>query len=255
MLEIFIKRSIPVFFLSLFILLVPNLGFAREYTFVSLEYLPYSRYEDGVLKGSDVEILQECFKRMDVDVNLLLLPWKRALHMAMHDQVDGIFGAVKTPERMARLYYSDPVRVEQISLFVRQESTFKFNGNLDKLKGASFGVVRDFSYGFKVDQFLKYCEETGRVERGVDTEMNLFKLIKGRFDFFIGDHFSVLHTIRNMGLKDQIRSLEPSLADNNIYLTFSKKRGLSFFRDHFNEALESVRADGTWNRIMQKYTD
>ncbi|WP_239057171.1 ABC transporter substrate-binding protein [Desulfovibrio sp. JC010] len=228
---------------------------AREYTFVSLEYLPYSIYEDGVPTGSDIEILQECFRRMDVDVKILLVPWKRALQMAMLGQVDGIFGAVKTPERQEKLYYSDPVRVEQISLFVRNDSKLQFDGNLENLQGHSFGVIRDFSYGPRIDEFLAKASESGRVERVVDTEMNLAKLIKGRFDLLVGDHFSTLHTVSKADLAGQVRSLEPPVAENNIYITFSKKRKLVSFREHFNAALRSIREDGTWERIMQKYVE
>ncbi|NDV21874.1 ABC transporter substrate-binding protein [Desulfovibrio sp. JC022] len=255
MLEIFIKRSLVTLFLCMFLLFVPSIGVAREYTFVSLEYLPYSIYEDGVPVGSDIEILEECFRRMNIDVNILLLPWKRALQMAMLGHVDGIFGAVKIPERMEKMYYSDPVRVEQISLFVRQDSKLDFNGDLEKLQNLSFGVIRDFSYGSKFDEFLAEASKTGRVERVVDTEMNLAKLIKGRFNILVGDHFSTLHTIRNEGLKGKVRSLDPPVAENNIYITFSKKRRLAYLRDRFNVALKSVRADGTWERIMKKYVD
>ncbi|MDC7217480.1 MAG: transporter substrate-binding domain-containing protein [Spirochaetales bacterium] len=166
-----------------------------------------------------------------------------------------MFGALKTPARIEKLYYSDPYRSEQISLFVRRNSKLVFDGNLEKIKDHSFGVIRDFSYGKKLDKFLHTELEKRRVEWVVDTERNIAKLIKGRFDILIADHFSAMHTIRNMKVKGKIRSLEPPVTDNNIYVAFSRKRKLSFLRDHFNMALRSMREDGTLDLIMKKYVD
>ena len=228
---------------------------ARAYTFVSLEYLPYSQHVNGVPEGFDVELMQECFLRMGEDLTIMLLPWKRAVYMAMNSYVDGIFGALETQTRKEKLFFSDPVRVEQISFFVRKNSKITFDGDLNKLRKHSFGVISAFSYGKNLDRFFGNELTTGRVEQVIDTEMNIAKLIKGRFDILVGDHFSTMHTLRSLGLQDAVRSLEPPVAENKIYAAFSKERNLDHLRDRFNTALQSIREDGTWDKISQKYAD
>lgn len=222
---------------------------------MSLEYLPYSRHVNGVPEGFDVELMQECFLRMGEDLTIILLPWKRALYMAMDSSVDGIFGALETPARREKFFFSDPLRVEHISFFVRKNSKIIFDGDLNKLRMHTFGVLSAFSYGKNLDQFFGNGLTTGRVEQVIDTEMNIAKLIKGRFDILVGDHFSTMHTLRNLGLKGAIRCLEPPVTENKIYAAFSKKRNLGQLRDRFNAALQSIREDGTWDKILQKYTD
>ncbi len=251
----FIHTGIAILALCIFLLCSASKVAARTYTFVSLEYLPYSQLVDGVPEGFDVELMQECFSRMGEDLKILLVPWKRALHMAMHSYVDGVFGALETPERKDKLLYSDPVRIEHISFFVRKNSKITFDGDLNKLRKHSFGVISAFSYGKNLDRFFGNELTTGRVEQVIDTEMNIAKLIKGRFDILVGDHFSTMHTLRSLGLQDAVRSLEPPVAENKIYAAFSKERNLDHLRDRFNTALQSIREDGTWDKISQKYAD
>ncbi|NDV26477.1 ABC transporter substrate-binding protein [Desulfovibrio sp. JC010] len=228
---------------------------ADGYSFVSLEYAPYACCQNGTLKGWDIDIMQECFRRMNEKLDMTLVPWKRALYMGMNGHADGLIGILKVPAREQKMYFSTPIRGETISFFVRQDSDIVFDGDLSNMGKLRFGVVSDYSYGKEVENFLKTKVSADRVEKAVSPDMNVAKLFKGRFDILIGDTASTIHTIRTMGLTGQVRRLYPPVSFNNVYAAFSKKRKLGHLRDRFNVALESMRKDGTLHHIMKKYMD
>jgi len=241
--------------ICLILLTIPNHGVAKEYTFVSLEFAPYSYCSNGTVKGLDVELLQECFRRMDEKLKIMLVPWKRALCMGMYGQADGVFSILLTPERNEKMFFSDPVRTELMTLYVRKDSKLEFNGDLDELKDFQLGVVRNFSYGNKVDNFVKNEISSGHIEVSVSPEMNITKLIRKRFDVMVGDKISTIGAIRKLGVAGQIRQLGEPVSSNNIYVAFSRELGHADLRDRFNVALKSMRADGTWDRIINHYRE
>ncbi|WP_320008773.1 transporter substrate-binding domain-containing protein [Maridesulfovibrio sp.] len=255
MLEHLQKLFISALLICFVFLLIPNLGTAKKYTFVSLAYAPYSYHSNSTLKGLDVELLQECFRRMGEDLKILLVPWKRALYMGMNGQADGVFSILYTSKRGRKFFYSSPVRTETMALYVCSNSTLEFNGDLHKLKGLQLGVVRNFSYGEKFDRFVKNEVSPENIEISVSPEMSVTKLLRGRFDVMVGDKISTMGAINKLGVQGQLRQLGEPISINPIYVAFSKRHGLLKLRDRFNAAFESMYEDGTWERIMSKYGD
>lgn len=227
-------------------------SWAENYTFATLNYPPYGYLCGTEAKGLDVAIIKEVFRRMGDTVSFKFLPWKRALAMAEHGKVDGLFMLVKTPDREKYMYYSDPVRKESMALFVCKDSCIEFDGDFNSLRGYTFGVVNDFSYGPELDEFIKK-NKTKNVDLGESPLMNICKLVKRRFDFFIADDLSTFYIAHEAGLDTKIKRLEPFIGKNSVYISFLKCRKLEKLRDRFNAALRSMRTDGTLENIIQKY--
>ena len=90
-------------------------------------------------------------------------PWKRALENAKYGEAI-IFGISKTPERLQKLIFSEPIFTDQTWLVTRCDARFKFN-KLQDLKGKTIGVVRGASFGDEFDQqsniLFKVEDDTG----------------------------------------------------------------------------------------------
>ena len=250
-----LKKTALLSALFVCLLLVSLTGWAEGYSLVSLEYEPYSYSQNGTFKGYDIEVIEECFRRMGEELDIELIPWSRALKMGMAGETDGVFGIFRRPERVEKMFFTEPVRAEKISFFVRKDSPLVFNGDLTQLKNCSFGVVGGYSYGKEVDSFFKNEVPESRVEIGVSPEMNITKLLRGRFDIYVGDTFSSLNTMHKMGVAGQIRRLGPPVNISAVHVAFSRKRKLGRLRDRFDAALEAMRLDGTLDRIKKKYFD
>ncbi|WP_027722476.1 substrate-binding periplasmic protein [Maridesulfovibrio zosterae] len=241
-----------LFFTGFLLFSLCTVSWAENYTLASLNSPPYGYQCGSSASGLDVEIITEAFRRMGDTVTFKFLPWKRALVMAEHGSVDGLFQLLKTAEREKYMYYSDPVRMASMAIFVRKDSEIKFNGDFHRLMGCTFGVIDNYSYGPELDVFIKK-NKTKNVEVGESVLMNISKLIKKRFDFFIADDLSTLYTLQSADLDKYIKRLEPLIGKNKVYVSFLKKRNLRNVRDRFNTALKEMTADGTIKRIMEKY--
>ena len=226
---------------------------ARTLELVTLQYPPYEYEEDGELKGFVVDIIHAVFQRMDQPINITLLPWARALQMIEDGTADAIFTAYKTPERELFADYSNEILMPQvISLFVRQGSPITFNGDLAELKQYTFGAVRGVSYGRVFDEAVEQAiiEQPDLAATG---EINMEKLIAGRFDILVSNKYGGLHILQKMGALNQVRELTPEVESLPSYIAFSKKQNLSDFRDRFDEVLVELKTDGTYDWIINHH--
>lgn len=57
---------------------------------VSDDWAPYIYWHEGQPKGIDYEVANEVLKRLGIDVDWQLLPWKRCLAMVEQGAADGV---------------------------------------------------------------------------------------------------------------------------------------------------------------------
>jgi polar amino acid transport system substrate-binding protein len=100
---------------------------------------------------------------IDLRFDVRRYPWKRALENTKNGE-GIIFGISKTPERLQKFIFSEPVFTDQIWLVTRCDSVFEFK-KLQDLKGKTIGIVRGASFGDEFDQqsnvLFKVEDDTG----------------------------------------------------------------------------------------------
>lgn len=226
---------------------------ARTLDLVTLQYPPYEYEENGQVKGIAVDVVDEVFRRMDQPIQIRLLPWARAIKLIEAGKADAVFTAYKNPTREIFADYSKEVLMPQIvSLFVRNESSIEFTGDLSSLNGYIFGMVRKISYGQIFDTAVK-----SGVIRYIDYantgEVNIQKLLNGRFDILVSNKYGALHILKKTNNLAKVKELQPALESVPSYIAFSKKRNLSKFRDRFDRVLANMKADGTYRKILSSH--
>ncbi|WP_137940099.1 transporter substrate-binding domain-containing protein [Chitinivorax sp. B] len=234
------------------IMYVPFTG-AQTLELVTLQYPPYQYEENGVVKGLVVDIVNEAFRRIRQPVNITLLPWARAIKMIEDGSADGIFTAYKTPEREVFADYSKEILMPQtVSLFVLKDSSIHFDGDLSRLAGYNFGVVRKVSYGKVFDEAVKHGQI--KVPDPANTgEQNIDKLLAKRFDILVSNKYGALDILASKGVLDRVKELSPEVEQVPSYLAFSKRRNLISIRDRFDEALSEMKQDGTYEGMIIRY--
>ncbi len=226
----------------------------RTLEILTLHYPPYEYEEDGMLKGIAVDVVEEVFNRMDHPIQINLVPWDRALSMIEHGAADALFTAYKTPEREAFCDFSNEVLVDQtISLFVREDSTIQFDGDLSSLEGYTLGTVRKLGYGSVMDKALKHGVLTN-VEATRTAEKNMAMLILNRVDVLVSNKYGAYDILKRLKRTDKVKELTPSIEHVSSYLAFSKKRNLSHIRDQFDFTLKEMKMDGSYQRIINSYS-
>jgi len=218
-----------------------------------LDLPPYEYRENGKIDGVTVRVVREIFNKMNQPIKIKLLPWSRALFYLKKGKIDGLFEILKCPEREKYTDYSRVVLMpETASLFVREDSNIKFDGDLSKLKKYRFGVRKDFSYGEKFDNISKKTILTN-----VDPLKLMTGLIHGRMDILIGDKHVIpyLYNKEKSTFKSsmKIKRLSPDVQDNPSYMAFSKKRNLKKTRDLFDKTLKKMKKNGSYAKIIEDF--
>ncbi|WP_169749014.1 transporter substrate-binding domain-containing protein [Gynuella sunshinyii] len=202
--------------------------------------------KDGYL----VQVTSEAFKRSGYDLEVRYLPWKRALEESMTGKVDGLLGAYYTDERAEKLYYSEPVGEVVISFMALKESNIRYN-TLTDLKALEIGMVR----GAVVNADFDQADYLNKIP--VSTiEQNIQKLINNRVALIVDKQQQLQNIVENQypDWVDKVEYLSPPLRVDYFYNAFfmAHPDGQKILTD-FNKGLAEIRADGTYDQILQKY--
>ena len=109
--------------------------------------------EDNVNKGILVDIMAYAGKQMNVEFEVDLLPWPRAVYMANKGN-GAILGFSITAERKKLFDYSDVVFWDEVYIVVKKDKKFTFN-TVDDLKDKIGALVRGASYGQEFEEGKK----------------------------------------------------------------------------------------------------
>ncbi len=249
------KNSVLVC-VSVVLFLSSNCVLARTLEIRTMSYPPYQYLENDRSKGIAIEIVEEAFRRIDQPINIIFLPWARALHEMKQGQSDGLFTVIKNPEREVFLDYTkEALMYQAVSLYVTKDSPIRFSGDLQSMSNYRFGVVRKFNYGSVWRAALKNNTITNMSLAGTQ-EMNIKKLIAGnRFDIMISDRLPALFLLKKLEVNGKVKELTPPVEEPPVYFAFSKKRKLTLIRDKFDLAIANMKKEGVYDEIFTRFLD
>lgn len=215
--------------------------------------IPTAYVENGKQSGMLVDVSNEAFQRAGYPIQIALMPWARCLAEVKAGKIDGIFSAYRTREREEFLTYSDEVLITQVqALFVRKESTISFDGDLKKISDLRIGVINETSYGPRLDEELRQGTFK-KVDTTDSASSNIRKLLQDRIDVIPSYRHVALDSARTLGVAGSIKELSPSIESIPSYLAFSNKKDHRKIARAFDQALRSMKKDGTYDAIFNKY--
>ncbi|NQY93694.1 MAG: transporter substrate-binding domain-containing protein [Campylobacteraceae bacterium] len=164
---------------------------------------------------------------------------------------DGLLGAYYKEERTSFFQYSQEIDQTQIVFFTKNSKNIQYDKFTDLSKYV-IGVVRAYHYTKEFDKAKKYLHlfEANHVRH------NIKLLIHDRVDLILGSKKVILALLNKHYPQyvSQIKFITPILQSNKLYVTISKKR-----KNHkriisdFNEGLQEIIEDGTYDKILKLY--
>lgn len=212
-------------------------------------WAPY--YAPTLPKGGAVtEIAREAFRRVGYELEVVWVPWTRAMEKAKEGEYDGVLGAWYTEDRALHFTYSKPFFRNEIVFFKRRGDSID-NESLNDLTSYRIGVTKNSGpHEWLKDEYPDNLDLVG------SAELNIMKLMAHRFDLMADEKLGVLYILNNKypEWKDDIVSLEPPLQIDELHVIISKQN-----KDHdritsdFDRGLGIMRADGTFDNILAKH--
>ena len=256
-----LKPAGGLFCLMLVVLLFTGQALARGVLRLATFDTPPKEYlDDGEPVGLNIDILNEAFRRLDIEISIEFFPLQRCLVMAKKGAVDGVFAIVRTPEREKYLTFpATPLYECDFYLFKLKDRNISLAQDYSNANKYTLGTAHGFNYNDEINSAIAQGRFK-RVEPVWDIRQNMVKLLAGRVDMVLEDKVTVLHYLKEMNSEDKADTVmaangnTPFVAGTNkTYLAFSKYTISPELVEKFSTVLKDMLQDGTIKKYEEKY--
>jgi len=196
--------------------------------------------------GFDIDIVGEALKRVGRSSEISFMPWKRALELAERGQYDGLCSCSHTKEREAKLLFSDELGAVSVGLFARSGDVLAGIGTVADLKGRKVATVGGYNLEAELITAGAAVEATSSDKTALDM------LVGGNVDLLYGYELTTKHFIASDPRSSSIAYRE--IRRNPYYFCLSRAMpGADAAMQGFNRSLKDMAADGSVQRILDRY--
>ena len=222
------------------------------------DYAPYSYQLNGRLTGIYTDIITLALARMGERHRLQPLPWKRGLERLKNGQIDLLYPPYKWPAQRPYMMYSVSILRETPALFCRAEQASKLKRFPDDFLGLALGR----NAGFLIPEVDQAAAE-GRVyvQEASDAVANIKKMLVGRIDCYVSDRLVAMYELQRLkalGVYDGHSIKEVVTFDSRHgYLGVHKDApvALKQFIERFNRSIETMKVDGSIEKVIKRYVN
>ncbi|MDE1461338.1 substrate-binding periplasmic protein [Spartinivicinus poritis] len=232
-----------------FLLLVSNFVYATNQLTVRLtngEWLPYQS-ENLKHYGVASHIVTEAFRSVDVKVDYVFMPWKRAYIEAKEGRFDGSLIWSLDPDREKEFFFSDIIIHGRSVLFHLKSMPFDWKDYSDFVSVKVGGVI-GYKYQFESNKDIK-------IERAY-SEIAIFKmLLNRRVDILPSDLDAGYAILYSNFSEDEVKNVthHPRPYNTTTYhLILSKKvKQNEKIIKLFNTGLKKLKASGKYDTYFE----
>ena len=220
-------------------------------------YPPYGVAQaDGIPTGYYTDLVTEALRRMGCAARYIRMPWARGLRELAEGRLDVMAGALRTPEREAFAWFSAPINLSPNLLFLHSRAADRYPlSRLADLRHTPLriGTEPRVHYGAEYGALLDDPDFVARLHVVPDRPRAWRMLRSGRIDGIIADQATALASGTELpALGDRlvpvlVLSAEPA------HVMFSRRSIDAGFVARFDAALASMRADGTLERLRERW--
>ena len=226
--------------------LVAMAGYANAVESVHLfteHYPPFNMQDEETVRGTNTDLLNTAFTELGIEVTHRVVPWARAQANARIIDNACFYSAVRTAEREPLYLWAGPLSREYITLFALKNRPI----NLDSVADAANWRVG----GQLGDAYVQWLLDRGiEVDTLGGSTSSIEKLIYDRLDLWVAGSIGgpMMAMERNVELHAAFQSDEGS----ELWLACHPDIPSDLI-DQLNELIARYHADGTSQRILERY--
>ncbi|WP_168173720.1 ABC transporter substrate-binding protein [Thalassospira sp. TSL5-1] len=213
-------------------------------------YPPFSyQTADGREAGASVEVTKRAFAYMNVDIELIQMPWARLLQEAKDGHVDLITAAYRTEERQSWASYSNiPIGYERI-VAIHAQTFNKAHITLNDLRRKRGLIRRGDSHGQMVDTAI--AKQQLDVFEVPEIDDGLRMVSAGRADYFLTSDAVARNMLKQSTFPELVFD-RLEVDGEALYTLFSRKSVCHHLLARFNETVRALyRHDLMPNALVQ----
>lgn len=215
---------------------------------------PYNCEPNSKEPGYMVEIAKKIFEKHGYKIDYDILPWTRAIEETRKGKIDAIVGAAKGDAPDFIFPQNEQGISANATMFIKKGGKWRYT-DLESLKTEQVGIINGYSYGEKVDKYLKNNPSIVQVVSGENAlELNIKKLIAGKISVIVEDRVVIAYKIKEMNVQNDIEEAGSDGSASKIYIAFSPANNKSDeYAKILSEGMDIIRKNGELKNILNKY--
>lgn len=199
-------------------------------------------------KSLALDIVQEALLRINVTADFAIDDFNKVMDEIESGKADGSAALWKSADREESMVFSEAYLNNQLILVGRKGSEVDFI-SFSELKENRIGVVEDYAYG---DSLLE--NKNIQLIYGTSDQQNLERLLSMQVDYILVDAILIQYLLKYQ-LNDVTEFLEIAelpIITKSLHLAIRKEiPGAEQLIQQFNDAIDILIADGTYNEILE----
>ncbi len=245
-----------ILFSLVMMLMSINVNAQEKITVVTEELPPFQiQLKNGSIGGMSTEIVQALIDEVGVDATIKIYPWARAYQTALKKKNVLIYSIMRNKEREKLFKWVGSIIPLKIYLYKLKKRNDIVINNINDAKKYKIGLVIG-------DVRAQYFKKLGgfNIDLVSDDVLNIIKLLKNRIDIIadgeiiLAYRFKTNKRLWESGYKysDIEKVLYLPELSLELYLAFSKLTSDELV-GRFIKALEKLKAEGKYDKIINKY--
>lgn len=219
---------------------VKTIKIAGDYNYPPYEYFD----KNGVYKGFNVDIMRAISIEMGLDIELIPMPWQKAIEALEKGEVDAVQGMTKSSERGKNFSFTKKLVTNSQVIFVKSDTNYIF-----ELKDLS-GIKVSIQKGDISEELIKTIPNV-EIITSENQEMAIDSLITGKVDAFVGNYLTGIYYLQRKNLSGQIKTVgEPMFTTDYCSAVLKEDYETLVI---LNNGIDKIKANGTYEKIYNKW--
>ena len=213
-------------------------------------YPPFSYVDsNNTLHGFDIDIANALCEKMKVECKVVAQDWDGIIPGLLAKKYDAIVASmVPTPERKQKVDFTNRYYTTTLAIAVPKDSDIK-DVSAASLKNKNLGAQSGATQAIYAEE--NYVPEGANLKLYPTPDEANSDLLNQRLDAVIHDKFPLLTWLDNEG-KDCCKLLG-EIEGTKEPISIAIRKNSDELKERFNKAIDEIRADGTYAKIVQKY--
>ena len=223
----------------------------NDLTLMSEDFPPYNYVSAVGLKGSSIDLMVLILQELHSTINrsdIQILPWARSYILLQKDPNAVLFAMTKTGSRENLFKWVGPISTARNVLIGKKSRHFVINRPAD-LAEYQIGVVGNDAGQQLIEQLGVPKDHEDIADSG---ELNVRKLVSGRFDLIAYDENVVRWILKNEGQNPDDYETVYLLNEGQHYFAFNKSVPDEIINE-MQKTLDELKHMGAFQKILNQY--
>jgi polar amino acid transport system substrate-binding protein len=220
---------------------------AKDLTYITEQYPPFNFVENGRLQGISIDLLEEVWETMEIDLNrssIQLLPWTECYIRILNETDTVLFAMARSPQREKSFKWAGPIGPFRTVIFTKRDRNIEIASPED-LNSYKIGAIRD-------DNAIQMLLDKGVKRENLHLENTSGPIIEmlenGSLDAWAHGEIAGIWLIQQAGRNASDYVASYVLGETDAYYAFSKDTP-DYLVQSFQQAIDYIKTNKDMNGV------